>query len=357
MKSDLENKIAEKIHSSFSRGAHLTSCVPLAGDASSRRYHRAMLSGPSAPGSIVVMELCDDTIPLSSEELAIFKEPPKELPFINLHRFLNNVGVRIPALYRYWPEEGILFLEDLGDLSLWEWVQTLSPADAAKWYEKAINQLLKIQLQGSRARNDACIAFEQRFDFRLYMWEFEHFIDYGIEKGKKGTMETKAKDILMEQFALISRHLDRQPLYLNHRDYHSWNLMVHNGELVVIDFQDALLAPSQYDLASLLNDRVTDSVILPETEMHLLNYYQKEWEKLGGGRFDGDAFFENYVLSAFQRDLKVIGRFHYLDLIKGKPGYKKYIPATVRRAGRNLRRLPRLKNLISLLAPYFEEIR
>ncbi|MGH7773008.1 MAG: hypothetical protein ACREQA_12340, partial [Candidatus Binatia bacterium] len=70
-----------------------------------------------------------------------------------------------------------------------------------------------------------------------------------------------------------------------------------------------------------------------------------------------DEFFETYILSALQRDFKVVGRFHYLDSVKGKPGYKKYLPPTLRRLKRNLSRLPNLEKLIPLLASHFEEMR
>jgi hypothetical protein len=53
----------------------------------------------------------------------------------------------------------------------------------------------------------------------------------------------------------------------------------------------------------------------------------------------------------------VVGRFHYLDLVKGKPGYKKFIPPTVRRLRRNLARLPQTVEIIPLLVEHFEEMR
>lgn len=353
----MEKHVADKIRASFGRHAHLLSLTPLAGDASSRRYYRALLSGPTVPASMVVMELCGGPLPLSSEELAMFKEPPKELPFLNLHRFLSQLGVRVPTLYGYWVEEGLLFLEDLGDRSLWVSVQALSQTEVSKWYEKAIDQLLLLQIRGTRAKNNSCIAFKQRFNFRLYTWEFEHFIEYGIEKGERGKMERRERNYLTEAFASISHHLERQPPYLNHRDYHSWNLMIHHREVAVIDFQDALLAPMQYDLASLLNDRETDRIIKPELEDHLLDYYLRGREEMGEKKVGRDEFFETYILSALQRDFKVVGRFQYLDLVKGKPHYKKYIPGTLKRLKRNLTRLPYLQRLISVLACHFEEIR
>lgn len=357
MKKSFQNLAAEKIQSAFNGQVHLLSLTPLAGDASSRRYYRAFLEGPAAPASVMVMELVGNSLPLSSEELALFSKPPEELPFLSLHRFLSKVGVRVPLLYGHWVEEGILLLEDLGERSLWDWVRTLPPDQVLKWYEKAIDQLLRIQILGSRARDDSCIAFRQRFDFRLYMWEFDHFILYGIEKGKRGRMGAGERAWLTEAFAKIARHLERQTPCLNHRDYHSWNLMVHQGEIVVIDFQDALLAPAQYDLASLLNDRETQQIIIPELEKRLLDYYLERREEMGEAKITRDEFLEGYILSALQRDFKVVGRFEYLDLVKGKPGYKRYLPATLRRLRRNLEKLPHLAGIVPVLAGHFGEMR
>ena len=366
-KKPLEEIVADKIQALFGNHTRLLSLSPLAGDASSRRYYRALLDGPRAPRSAIIMELQGSSLPLSSEELAIFHEPPKELPFLNLHRFLNRLGVRIPALYGHWVEEGILLLEDLGDRCLWDSVQGLSPAEIIRWYEKAIDQLLLIQVAGTRAKDDSCIAFKQRFDFRLYMWEFDHFLEYGLEKtclppqqgrqGPGGKIISAERDLLVRSFEDISRRLESQPLCLNHRDYHSWNLMVLNGEVAVIDFQDALLAPPQYDLASLLNDRETDRIIRPDMEDRLIRYYLQRRDEAGEKRVHRDDFLDIYILSAVQRDLKVVGRFHYLDLIKGKPGYKKYLPPTLRRLKRNLLRAPHLEKLVPILAAHFEEMR
>jgi hypothetical protein len=133
--------------------------------------------------------------------------------------------------------------------------------------------------------------------------------------------------------------------------------MIHDNAVAVIDFQDALLAPPQYDLASLLNDRITDSIIRPDLESNLLRYYQDRRADAQKRPIDGDEFQEIYLLSAIQRDLKVVGRFFYLDRVKGKPGYKKFIPATVRRLKRNLARLPQTESIVPLLAEHFEEMR
>jgi aminoglycoside/choline kinase family phosphotransferase len=70
-----------------------------------------------------------------------------------------------------------------------------------------------------------------------------------------------------------------------------------------------------------------------------------------------DEFTELYLLSTIQRDLKVVGRFYYLDVVKGKTAYKKFIPPTVRRLRRNLARLPETGKLIPILAEHYEQTR
>jgi aminoglycoside/choline kinase family phosphotransferase len=351
----IKRLIAPKIKTIFGSNIELIALAPLAGDASSRRYYRASLSGHGAPQSLIVMELpAGSVLPLSSEELAIFKEGPKELPFLNVHRFLDRIGVRVPKLYGQWKNDGVLFLEDLGDTALWDRVQGVTEAETVAWYQKAIDELLKLHVRGTGSRDDSCIAFQQRFDLKLYRWEFEHFIEWGLEKRPGAKVAAATVEELRKTFATIADILDRQPACLNHRDYHSWNLMIHQEAVRVIDFQDALLAPAQYDLASLLNDRVTDSVVNPPVEEQLIRYYVERKSDLEKRAIARDEFSEIYLLSAIQRDLKVVGRFYYLDLVKGKPGYMKFIPPTVRRLKRNLPRTARTKNILPLLDEHFE---
>jgi aminoglycoside/choline kinase family phosphotransferase len=347
----------QKSRAIFGQSTDIVSFSALAGDASSRRYYRAQLTGSASPPSVIIMQLpAGSSLPLSSEELAVFKEPPKELPFLNVHRFLSRIGAKVPTVYGHWEKEGILLLEDLGDIALWDRVQGVSESEVLHWYQKAIDELLVLQIRGTQQRDDSCMAFQQRFDFRLYMWEFEHFLEYGLHKRPDVQVTQTVTDRLRKIFSDMAQRLDREPTCLNHRDYHSWNLMIHREEVVLIDFQDALLAPLQYDLASLLNDRITDSVVRPPLEEQLLSYYMQKSAEQGKPVTDRDQFLETYLLSAVQRDFKVVGRFHYLDLVKGKSAYKKFIPPTVRRLKRNLQRLAPWAHVVPLLAEYFEEM-
>jgi N-acetylmuramate 1-kinase len=347
--------LCDKIYAIFGAGATLHSLASLAGDASSRRYYRALLRAPEAPESIIVMELpAGAGLPLSSEELAIFKEGPRELPFLNVHRFLSKIGVKVPVIYGHWENDRIILLEDLGDTALWDQVQGLPADQVLAWYQKAIDELLNLHARGTQTRDDSCIAFQQRFDAKLYMWEFEHFIEWGLENRPGADIGTGATATLRQQFSEIATILERRSACFSHRDYHSWNLMVHKDAVRVIDFQDALLAPPQYDLASLLNDRITDSVVRPELEERLVHYYIDKSRNLDGRPIDVEEFFEIYRLSAIQRDLKVVGRFYYLDVVKGKPGYKRFIAPTARRLLRNFHQTPQTRKILPLLKEHFE---
>ena len=355
MTDEFRQLLCDKLHAAFGAGTALHSLASLAGDASSRRYYRAFLRAPGAPKSMIVMKLpAGSGLPLSSEELAIFKEGPRELPFLNVHRFLSKIGVKVPAIYGHWEDERIVLLEDLGDTALWDQVQGLADDQVLTWYRKAIDELLILHTRGTQSRNASCIAFQQRFDAKLYLWEFEHFIEWGLEKRPGAMLTAGTIETLRQQFSQIAAILDRRSACLSHRDYHSWNLMIHNDAVRVIDFQDALLAPPQYDLASLLNDRITDSVVRPHLEERLVRYYIDKSCDLDGRALEIDEFFEIYRLSAIQRDLKVVGRFYYLDLVKGKPGYRKFIAPTARRLMRNFDQTPQTRKILPLLREHFE---
>jgi N-acetylmuramate 1-kinase len=344
----LETLVRER----FGSATTVRRVASLAGDASTRRYARAWLDGPDAPASVIVMILADRGIAMSSDELAVFKDAPKELPYLNVHRFLVGLGVAVPEIYVDAAGRGVLVLEDIGDTALWDAVQG-QPEDAvARLYERAIDQLLIIQIDGTRQRDDTCLAFQQVFDERLFTWEFEHFIEWGVERRLGRALPPDEATLLRRHFAQIARRLDGLSNVLNHRDFHSWNLFVQDGAIRVIDFQDALLAPGPYDLATLLGDRDTPHVVKPHIEAHLLAYYQRRWAERSGVALDPRQFEETYFLCALQKALKVVGRFYFLEIEKKKSGYLRYIPSTVRQIQRILPRFPEHAPMAEVLRMY-----
>jgi aminoglycoside/choline kinase family phosphotransferase len=354
MNARIRQAVDAAVAAVWGKEVQINRVTPLTGDASSRSYARLFLTG-KGPASTVVMLLSGSGLSVSSDELAVFSEPLRELPYMNVHRFLQPLGVRIPEVYYDGQKEGFLLLEDVGDTPLRDAVDGKPTEEIERLYRQAIDQLVLLQVEGTRRRNDSCIAFQQRFDQRLFLWEFEHFIEWGLEKREGKSLSAAEGNELRSMFKQISATLDQAPAFLNHRDYHSWNLFVHNGEIRVIDFQDALLAPASYDLETLLNDRDTPTVITPEIEQSLVRYYHQAWSDRDGEAFSLERLWEEYNLCLLQKACKVVGRFYYLELEKGKTGYSRYIPPTLGTIRRVLTRAPRYKRLQEIIAAHFPE--
>jgi aminoglycoside/choline kinase family phosphotransferase len=301
------------------------------------------------------MLLADRGVAMTSEELSV-AEDTDELPYVNVHRFLASLGVAVPELYWDASGEGMLLLEDIGDTPLWDAAQGLADEEVRKLFEQAIDQLLIVQIDGTARHDDRCRAFRQAFDERLFAWEFEHFIEHGLVE-RVGKVPEADLALLRNEFGAISDFLGRQPRVLNHRDFHAWNLYVHEGRVRVIDFQDALLAPAPYDLATLFGDRVTPLLIRPSLELELLGSYAEKWETRGGAPWNRAELLDVYSACALQKAFKVVGRFHYLDRVKGKPGYMRFIPPTLRQIARLLALRPDLIEVRAVLERYFPEMR
>jgi len=144
---------------------------------------------------------------------------------------------------------------------------------------------------------------------------------------------------------------------LTHRDYHSWNLFVQRGAIRIIDFQDALLAPLPYDLATLLNDRATPTVVTPALERALLEHFCARRAEVFGDSLDVERFEARYYSFVLQKSLKIVGRFHYLEEIKGKPGYLAMLPHTFATLRRCFAHLPAAADVHARLARGFPELR
>jgi len=336
--------------------AALVALDRIAGDASSRSYFRAHLEGP-APPSIIVMKLHGSSLSISSDELQTLAEQPREEPFVNVHRYMAEIGVPVPTLYHEDRERNIILLEDLGDRLLWEEACEATPQQKAHLYRRAIDVMLTLHVRGTHSPDPTCIAFAQRFDERLFMWEFDHFIEFAIERRLGIALDSFARRRLSRHFARISARLAEAPAVLSHRDFHSWNILVRHGTLHLIDFQDALLAPAPYDLASLLTDRATPALVTPQLEAELARYYlteRKRREGEAGRHFDAQAeeFRELYFLAVLQRALKVIGRFYFLALEKGKSDYLRFIPTEVSQVRRAIEQASLDCDLLSAFNSY-----
>ncbi len=261
---------------------------------------------------------------------------------------MQRVGIAVPALFAAAPAERKLMVEDVGELSLYAAVKA-QPARAAELYRLALDELLKLHAYSAPVSRRDCIAWSIAYDQRLFRWEMNRFVEYGIPAIAPGT----ESETLSAELDRLAQSLGALPRVLSHRDYHYQNLFIqeHGGgvRIRVIDFQDALMAPAAQDLAVLLTTRDTGTFIVPDLEAELRDYYFTAASRAGIATLDRAAFAQSYRWCVLQHALKVIGLFVFLEQ-SGKSGYKAYLPAAVGQARRMLQdenKFPALRGVLS----------
>jgi len=268
--------------------------LPLAGDASFRRYFRVVDGNRSA----VLMDA----------------PPPHEdpRPFVAVAEWLASVGLSAPEILARDLDRGLLLLGDFGDWRLREWLDD-NPDGERELYERATDVL--IHLHGHQAMAGLPVH-------GLHQWldEVKLFIDWycpavGIEvdgeafrKAWTDVLQPVAGDGLGPVTVL--------------RDYHAENIMLvgeregiaHFG---LLDFQDALAGHPAYDLASVLEDARRD--VSPEIERAMIDRYI-------AASGQGEAFECAYWALAAQRNTRILGVFTRLWKRDNKPHYRSFQP-------------------------------
>ncbi|MAF90100.1 MAG: phosphotransferase [Bdellovibrionota bacterium] len=304
---------------------------PLAGDASARKYFRIVRDQES----FVLMQW------------EAFKSL-SDYPFTNIGSHFSKHNVRLPKIIGSRPEEGLLLLEDLGDLTLerkfWE---SRNQEDSLNFYEQAIEQLIKIHYPSTADRDENCKAFQIQFDSEKFQWELNYTKQHLIEGLCRIQLSDTEKKQLNNIYLEIADRLHEEDKFISHRDYHSRNLMIKLGKVNVIDFQDARLGPIQYDLVSLLKDSYVN--ISKEIESHLLNHYLDLRTQYITKKINKDAFDEVYQLQTIQRCFKATGSFASFYQTRGDTRYLHYIPDTLTTVLKALDHFPEFSFLKELI--------
>ncbi len=319
------------------------SSTRLKGDASSRSYYR--VARPGGP-SYVAMVLPAD--PGRSEE-ASHGAPAAELPFLDVHRYLASQRVPVPAIHRVDLDAGVLILEDLGDVTLEAALGHGGDATRDRLYGEAVDLLADLRLR-AEAHAEGSIAFGRAFDERLLRWEWDHYLEYGLVARTGHRPAGAEAKLLGDAGDRICRAIAALPRGFTHRDYQSRNLMVTPRGLVVLDFQDALLGPRQYDLVALLRDSYVE---LPEP---LVDSLLRRYLDRVGSAESFESFRRAFDLVTVQRKLKDGGRFEFIDRVKGNPSFLPHVPLSFRYVARALQRLPEERPLLEALRSHHPEM-
>ncbi|MGN1280948.1 MAG: aminoglycoside phosphotransferase family protein [Succinivibrio sp.] len=294
--------------------------LSLNGDASFRKYYRV-----AGKGLIAV-----DSPP----------QTQKNREFVAVNRALDSLAILVPNIVSVDYEKGFMLINDLGDRTF---AQVAINSDQERYYRAAIDILVKM------TRVDIPLPpFDEQFirtELGLFeTWMIEQYLKEKLRPVEKLQLENATKIILS-----VCASQEQVPM---HRDYHSRNLMVFSDDrLAVIDYQDMVLGPVLYDLASLLFDCYVE---LPDSLVESLKRYAYEQYRSRHmlENVDYETFEYQLTVTSLQRHIKVLGIFCRLSIRDGKDAYLKDIPRVLKYAMRECEISREFKALRTMLEKY-----
>jgi hypothetical protein len=299
----------------------------MAGDASTRSYGR-LFRGDKA---VILMNS-----PRRPDGPAIYQGKPYSAvahlaedvrPFVAIANGLRERGFSAPAIHHADLEAGFLITEDFGSAAV---VEGDPPAPIAERYQAATDVLAALHGQALpevlplTPQNSYAIP---TFDTDALMVEIGLMPEWYLpDRGAALSENARAEFSAMWRDVLDKATAEPKTWAL--RDFHSPNLIwlddrTDTAKVGIIDFQDTVLAPSAYDLASLLQDARID--VPEQLELVLLTRYIKA-RLAADAAFDPAHFAGLYAIMSVQRNTKLLGIFARLNRRDGKPQYLRHQP-------------------------------
>jgi N-acetylmuramate 1-kinase len=297
------------------------------GDASTRIYERLRLGDQRAILMNAPRRADGPPIRDGRPYSAIAHLAENIVPFVAMANGLRQLGLSAPQIHEAEIPDGLLILEDLGS----EPVATGDPpSPIEERYAAAVDVLIALH-SSDRAR---AIPFAPHasyhlplYDLEAYLVEVELLLDWYLPRIKAAIPDLERAIFIDLWRQALEPAIEARTTWVL-RDFHSPNLIwlsdrAETARLGLLDFQDAVMGPPAYDLASLLQDARVD---VPEPmEVSLLGRYVTRRND-ADPYFDPATFLRIYATLAAQRASKILGIFSRLDRRDGKPQYLRHIP-------------------------------
>lgn len=297
-----------------STGPRWTQIAVASEDASFRRYFR-------------VRDDDDD----GATAIVMDAPPPKEdvRPFVSVGQLLARGGVHVPRIIAQDVASGFLLLDDLGRRTYLAALQSERDGFDSKrdaMFADAITAL--VQLQQIDPAGAAMPL--PHYDAALLRREVDLFPDWYLAQHARVELSNDEKNALEQVFTALIASALAQPTVLVHRDYMPRNLMLtETGNPGVLDFQDAVVGPISYDVASLMRD-----AFISWEEPQIIDWTARYWDRARKAglpvRADFSEFYRELEWMGLQRHLKVLGIFARINYRDGKPKYLADTPRFVR---------------------------
>lgn len=286
---------AEALQWLRSRDCEVYDVEKLAGDASTRLFFRLHHSSGSS---------------ILSEDPSLKN---KTYPLLPLYDVLRPAGFPIPEIYFHSRDKGYLVMQDCGDIPLQKYIQD-SPDKGLALLSESLDLLKTLQRLDFSA-----IPGNRALDRWRCMYEIEFFIHHTLvcRYGYDGASDEV--DEIRREWRRLCRYIHEESTFVPaHRDYHSRNIMIHKERPFVIDYQDLMPGPRDYDAASLIFDPYMDIPLSSRFDL------TEKWLRYSNG--NSDLFY----MVVLQRHLKAMGSYGYLGGTKGKGTYMRALDSTLR---------------------------
>jgi N-acetylmuramate 1-kinase len=297
------------------------------GDASTRIFERLKLNGQSMILMNAPRRPDGPPVRHGKPYSAIAHLAEDITPYVAMARGLRDRNLSAPEILHADLPHGLLIMEDLGEVRV---ADGEPPGPIATRYEAAVDALISLH----RRRLPETLSLAPRLNYRLprydtdaFLIEAELLLDWYLP-----CHAAPPSDDARDLFGALWREalqpaLDAPTTWVL-RDYHSPNLLwledrTEIARVGVLDFQDALIGPAAYDVASLLQDARVD--VPEDLEVALLSRYVRARLR-DDHNFDTAGFTRLYATLAAQRATKVLGIFARLDRRDGKPQYLRHMP-------------------------------
>ncbi|MGE7370492.1 tRNA (adenosine(37)-N6)-threonylcarbamoyltransferase complex ATPase subunit type 1 TsaE [Neorhizobium sp. NPDC001467] len=250
-------------------------------------------------------------------------------PFAAVDEYLRQIGLAAPEIHAADYDAGFLLSEDIGS----DGVLDAQGRPIAERYRESVAALAHLHGQPVRDRlpfDGNRIHHVPDFDPIAIKIEARLLLDWHLPWKNGGPASDRQRDTYLSIWDDLIAALSDCETHLLLRDFHSPNIIWRRqaegiSRVGIIDFQDAMIGPTAYDVASLLQDaRVT---ISPELGDRLMQEYLRL--RNAQGNFDERRFLKAWSIMAAQRNCKLAGLWVRLMQRDGKPGYMQHMPRTL----------------------------
>jgi aminoglycoside/choline kinase family phosphotransferase len=244
--------------------------------------------------------------------------------FLEFSKHFRRHGLPVPEVYEEDLNLGAYLEEDLGDITLFDFLGAHRSGDAiapeaVEAYRKVVAVLPRFQVQAGRDLNYKVCYPRSSFDRQSIAWDLNYFKYYFLRLAGVPFNE----QALELDFGRLTKFLLAAPRdYFLYRDFQSRNVMLKDGQPYFLDYQGGRKGALQYDIASLLYDGKAD---LPaQLRQELLDDYL---DRLGGFiDVKRDAFMEHYYAYVYVRILQALGAYGFRGFYERKAHFLQSVP-------------------------------